>query len=69
MRHNWHYALNFCLRMHSLERCPVIKCDYFEHKHKKKAYKVVRRQKKRDVLLQRLEELNRKLDAVLGGVE
>ena len=64
LRHNWRYRIDFCYRMHELSRCPVIKCDYFQHKQKKKCYKIVRREKRADLLLSHLEELNRKLDAL-----
>jgi len=44
------------------ERCPIIKCDFFQHKGKHKVYRIVRKEKKRDRLLEKLAAIEKKLD-------
>ena len=55
------YRIGFCTSMIMRERCPIIKCDFFEHIEKHKVYRVVRREKKRDQLIRRLESLEKRI--------
>ncbi|MCL2580814.1 MAG: hypothetical protein FWE32_12440 [Oscillospiraceae bacterium] len=50
--------------MISNERCPVIQCDFFQHKQKKKAYRVIQKEKKRDLLAERLASMEEKLTEI-----
>ena len=50
------------------ERCPVIKCDYFEHKQKNKTYRITGRYRKKYKLLERLEAIEVKLDELARSV-
>lgn len=56
------YSFDFCTSMIMRERCPIIKCDFFRHKEKLKVFRIVRREKKRDKLMERLDEIQTKLD-------
>ena len=58
---NRRYKAGFCASMLDRERCPVLRCDYFAHKQKRKAYRVVRRARKRDQLLERLDFIEARL--------
>jgi hypothetical protein len=48
------------------KRCPTVKCDFFVHKQKNRVYKVVRKAKKKDKLIDRLDVILQKLSE-LGG--
>ena len=56
------YFSSFCLYMISGERCPVIKCDYFEHKQKRRVLRFVRRRRRVDVIFDRLGMIECKLE-------
>lgn len=52
----------FCIAMRQRGSCPTIKCDWFVHKEKHKVYRIVRRYKKPDCVLEKLNEILDKLD-------
>ena len=59
---NRRYKVSFCVSMIMRERCPVVKCDFFSHREKHKVYRIVRKEKRRDVLLDRLDSIERQLE-------
>lgn len=54
--------VGFCSSMIMRDRCPVVKCDFFQHKEKHKVYRVKRRQRKQDVIMERLETIEKGLE-------
>lgn len=57
----------YCAHMDVANRCPTLKCDYFTHKEKHKVYRVKRRGPKRqDVILEKLNQIEEKLDKLKG---
>lgn len=59
---NRRYSIDHCISMYLRERCPVRKCEDFQHRQKHKVFKVLRREKKKD-------QLNEKLDRLLELLE
>lgn len=59
---NRRFRMDFCLSMLTRERCPVVKCDWFRHKEKQKVYRFLRRERKRDKLLERLDNIQRGIE-------
>lgn len=51
---NRRYTLDFCFSMILRERCPVVKCEQFEHKQKHRYFRVARRHRAVDRLSARL---------------
>lgn len=61
---NRRYKLDFCISMLTRERCPVKKCEWFEHKQKHRVYKVLRRERKRERIMERLDDIQKVLEAL-----
>lgn len=59
--------LDHCYKMMRCEFCPVLKCDYFEHKQRRMVLRVKRRHGRGDSILEKLDEIIRKLDNRHGG--
>lgn len=55
---------DFCKVMRGREICPVLKCDFFEHKEKVRVWKVRRKGKssKKNMLFEKLDEICKKID-------
>lgn len=61
--------LGFCVTMIQRDKCPIVKCDYFQHRQKHKVYRIIRRHKKYDIILERLDEIQARLDKLAGELE
>lgn len=51
-----------CLHNIQADNCPKIKCDFFESKYKHPVYRVVRRSKRSDLILVKLDYIIRLLE-------
>jgi hypothetical protein len=47
------------------ERCPILKCDWFNSKHKREAIKITVREKKIDKYVKKFDALKETLDRIL----
>lgn len=63
---NRRYKLGFCTTMIMRENCPVVKCDFFEHKQKHKIYRIRKRIRKQDIMLEKLNNIEKGLDNLKG---
>lgn len=54
--------LAHCLHMRQRGCCPTVKCDWFHHKEKRRVFRVVRRHKLRDTILEMLDEVLSRLE-------
>lgn len=61
-KYNRRYSLDFCISMMLRERCPVPKCDYFDHKEKHKVLRFLRRQRRPDPILDKLASIENTLN-------
>lgn len=61
---NMFYKASFshCLKMMQREACPTIKCDFFEHKQKIRVFKVRRKVSRGASIINKLDEIIKKLD-------
>ena len=48
------------------DNCPVVKCDFFEHKQKHKVYRIRKRIRKQDIMLEKLNNIEKGLDNLKG---
>lgn len=51
-----------CCKMRSRDTCPVIKCDFFEHKQIHKRYIMIRKHGRKHIIIEKLDEILNKLD-------
>lgn len=55
--------LGFCTTMIARENCPVVKCDFFQHKQKYTVYRIKRKgPSKKDTVIDRLDNIEKVLD-------
>lgn len=53
---------DFCLIMMQMERCPILKCDFFEHKEKRRIIRFIRKKSRKKTMMDKLDEILAKLD-------
>ena len=56
--------VDFCKVMRQREACPTVKCDWFVHKEKHKVYRIVRRHRKIDAVMEELKFINDRLEEI-----
>lgn len=62
---NRRYSHDFCISMLIRERCPVMKCEDFQHREKHRVYRVRRRRRRADQLAGQLVQLREMLAKLL----
>lgn len=54
--------LDHCLHMRLRLACPTVKCDWFVHREKRRFYKIVKRHRRVDAIMEKLSAIEKKLD-------
>ncbi len=48
--------------MMQMDRCPILKCDFFEHKEKRRMIRFIRKKSRKKTMMDKLDEILAKLD-------